>query len=140
MTNIEKALLRETLLNNSLSFTRYFFYQRKKQKMSLNRHHYLIGQTLDRVFRGEIKRLIVNIAPRYTKTEQVVISFIANGFAINPSSEFIHASYADSLALKNSMIIKDLIAHESYKSLFNLEFKNLFTISALFSICLVFFI
>jgi len=124
MTNIEKAILKKTLLNNSLAFTRYFFYQRKKQRMILNRHHYLIGQTLDRVFKGEIKRLIVNIAPRYTKTEQVVISFIANGFAINPSSEFIHASYADSLALKNSMIIKDLIAHESYKSLFNLEFKK----------------
>ena len=120
----EKAVLKEILLNSNFAFTRYFFKKRTNQKMISNIHHKIIGDTLDKVFRGEITRLIVNMPPRYTKTEQVVISFIAQGFAINPESEFIHASYADTLAMKNSMLIKDLIMHEAYQELFPMELKK----------------
>jgi predicted phage terminase large subunit-like protein len=124
MQNIDKGILRELCEKDHVSFTRYFFTKRKRQKLILNSHHHVIGKTLDRVFSGEITRLIVNIAPRYTKTEEVVISFIARGFAINPSSEFIHASYADSLVMRNSMTIKDLILHESFQELWPMSLKK----------------
>jgi predicted phage terminase large subunit-like protein len=120
----QKAILKNLLLNNNLAFTKYFFKQRTNQTLISNIHHKIIGETLDKVFNGEITRLIVNMPPRYTKTEQIVISFIAQGFAINPSSEFIHSSYADSLVMKNSMIIKDLIQHEKYQELFPMNLKK----------------
>lgn len=125
MLSIEdKVRLREVFLHDHVAFTRYFFKQRKKQKLILSAHHRIIGEAMDKVIKGEITRLIVNIAPRYTKTEEVVVSFIARGFAINPSSEFIHASYADSLAMRNSMTIKDLLMHESYQEFWPLKLKK----------------
>ena len=124
MKNIDKSILRELCLKNHCAFTRYFFKKRKKQNLIMSAHHNIMGATLDKVFTGEIKRLIINVAPRYTKTEMAVTSFIARGFAINPSSEFIHASYADSLVMRNSMTVKDLVMHESYQELFPYKLKK----------------
>ena len=33
------------------------------------RHHKIIAEKLERVARGELKRLIINMAPRHTKSE-----------------------------------------------------------------------
>ena len=33
------------------------------------RHHRIIAEKLERVARGELKRLIINMAPRHTKSE-----------------------------------------------------------------------
>ena len=120
----EKAVLKEILLNSNFAFTRYFFKKRTNKKMILNIHHKIIGDTLDKVLRGEITRLIINMPPRYSKTEQAVKSFIAQGFAINPESAFIHASFSDRLAVNNSMQIKDLIMHEAYQELFPMKLKK----------------
>ena len=72
-------------------------------------HHRVIGATLDRVLAGEITRLIITLPPGYTKTEMAVVNFIARGFAINPASRFIHATFSDDLARENSDKIKTLI-------------------------------
>jgi hypothetical protein len=72
--------------------------------------------TLDQVFTGEIKRLIICIPPGYGKTELAVVNFIARGFAINPRSRFIHASYAEPLALDNSTKVKDVISLPGYQA------------------------
>lgn len=72
--------------------------------------------TLDRVFSGEIKRLAITIPPGYGKTELAVINFIARGFAINPRSRFIHASYSQTLALDNSSKVKDIINLDGYQA------------------------
>lgn len=70
---------------------------------------------LDRVYSGEIRRLIVNVPPGYSKTELAVVNFMARGFAINPGARFIHASYAQALALDNSSKARDVIALEGYQ-------------------------
>lgn len=104
----------------SLMFhTRYFFMTQYKRKFVIGQHHEIISEALERVLRGELKRLIINIAPRYGKTELAVKSFISHGLALNPSAKFIHLSYADSLALDNSESIKDLIESAEYQSLFH---------------------
>ena len=69
-------------------------------------------KVLDRVHTGEIKRLIINVPPGYTKTELAVINFIIKGFLINPRSRFLHTSYSDNLALKNSGIVKRIIEED----------------------------
>ena len=86
-------------LSGSLIFTRYFFKKRFNRKFVIGDHHRKISDVLDRVYSGEIARLIINIAPRYSKTEIAVKNFIANGLAINPAAKFIHLSYSDDLAL-----------------------------------------
>lgn len=48
-------------------------------------------------------------------TQLAVLNFIARGFAINPRARFIHASYAQALALDNPSKVKDVIGLEGYQ-------------------------
>jgi predicted phage terminase large subunit-like protein len=105
-------------LASSLFFTAYFHKHQHKAKFIVNSHHQLICEKLDQVYKGEVTRLIINLAPRYSKTELAVKSFIANGFALNPACKFIHLSYADDLALDNSEAVRDLVQSQEYRQLF----------------------
>ena len=108
-----------TACKASLMFhTRYFFKAQYKRKFIIGEHHKIICEALERVYKGECKRLIIEVAPRFGKTELAVKSFISNGLAINPSAKFIHLSYSDDLALDNSETIKDLVVSEDYQDLF----------------------
>jgi predicted phage terminase large subunit-like protein len=106
------------VLSSLLCFTRYFFKKNNRRKFIIGEHHQLICNALDKVSQGKIKRLIINIAPRYGKTEVAVKNFIAYGLALNPSAKFIHLSYANELALDNSEGVKDLIKSDAYRELF----------------------
>lgn len=103
----------------TLNFTRYFFKSQYNRKFIIGEHHKQICEALDKVVKGEIKKLIINIAPRYGKTELAVKNFMAYGLAINPKSRFIHLSYSDDLALDNSEAVKDIINTDEYKQLFS---------------------
>lgn len=98
--------------------TRYFFFTHNKKKFISSEHHRIICEALDRVLRGELKRLIISMPPRYGKTELAVKSFVSNGLALNAAAKFIHLSYGDDIALDNSEAIKDLISSEEYQNLF----------------------
>jgi hypothetical protein len=78
---------------------------------------------LDKVLRGELTRLIINIAPRYSKTELAVKNFIARGLALNAAAKFIHLTYAAKLALDNSEESKDIVLDPEYQGLFPVEIK-----------------
>lgn len=105
-------------LGSSLFFTRYFFKHQYNRKFVIGDHHKQIADKLDAVMRGEITRLIINIAPRFGKTELAVKNFIAKGLAHNPSAKFIHLSYSDDLALDNSEGVKDIVNLPAYKEMF----------------------
>ena len=99
-------------------FTRYFFKKRFKKKFILNDHHLKIFDVLQRVFSGELRKVIINMPPRYGKTEIVVHNLIAYGLALNASSKFIHLSYSDSLAASNSERVRDIVKSAEYGELF----------------------
>jgi len=105
-------------LKTLLFFTRYFFKKRFNRKFVIGEHHERICEALERVYRGECARLIINIAPRYGKTEVAVKNFIAKGLALNPAAKFIHLSYSDTLALDNSEEVKDLVQESWYQEVF----------------------
>ena len=46
------------------------------------RHHLIIAEKLERVARGELKRLIINMAPRHTKSEFASFLFSSFSFTI----------------------------------------------------------
>jgi predicted phage terminase large subunit-like protein len=101
-----------------LFFTKYFFMMRFGRKFVVGEHHMRICETLEKVYNGEITRLIINIAPRYGKTELAVKNFIAHGLAINPAAKFIHLSYSDDLALDNSEETKNIVSSDTFQALF----------------------
>jgi len=102
----------------TLNYTQYFFYKQYNRTFVIGDHHRQICDALDRVLKGEIKRLIINVAPRYGKTEIAVKNFISKGLSINPASKYIHLSYSDDLALDNSEGVKDIVSLPAYKDLY----------------------
>lgn len=114
----EKDLLRINVTRGILPHTRYFFKQMYGRKFTVNRHHEIIAEALDRVIRGECTRLIINIAPRYSKTELAVKNFMAHGLSLNPAAKFVHLSYSDDLATDNSEAVRDMVQSEEYQALF----------------------
>ena len=111
-------LLKAVCLSDILNFTKYHFWRQNKHKFITNHHHRLICDKLNAVVEGKITRLIINVAPRFSKTELAVKNFIAAGFAYNPASKFIHLSYSDDLANDNSEAIRNLIKSEHYRQLY----------------------
>lgn len=99
-------------------FSRWMFFQRRRYKWLRGPHHKVICDALMRVFRGECKRLIINVPPRYSKTEIAVVNFIAWALGHVPDAEFIHASYAAPLAVNNSANVRSLLQHEAYQQVF----------------------
>lgn len=99
-------------------FSRWMFLQRRGYLWMRAKHHAIICNALMRVYRGECKRLIINIPPRYSKTELAVVNFIAWSLGKNPDAEFIHASYSGTLAETNSANVLDLLKHEAYREIF----------------------
>lgn len=99
-------------------FSRWMFLQRKKFQWLRAKQHKVICDALMRVYRGECKRLIINIPPRYSKTELAVINFIAWAIGQNPDAEFIHTCYSGSLAANNSGQIREMLRAAEYKEIF----------------------
>lgn len=111
-------IIRAKIMTDTLFATRYFFRMHENRQFIVGEHHKQIADKLDRVFSGKCKRLIINLPPRYSKTEMVVKTAIAKGLAINPASKYIHISYSANLALDNSEKVKDLVAEDWFKELF----------------------
>ena len=77
-------LLRLEMLTSFEKYTRAMFKAQYKKSFIVAEHHKKIIQALQDVVDGKMKRLIINIAPRYGKTELVIKSFISWCFALNP--------------------------------------------------------
>lgn len=99
-------------------FSRWMFMQRRRFTWMRSPHHKVICDALMRVFRGETKRLIINVPPRYSKTELAVVNFIAWALGQVPDAEFIHASYSATLATNNSAAVLGMVQHEEFGQIF----------------------
>lgn len=99
-------------------FSRYMFYKRRNYKWMHNWHHDEICKHLQSVYDGDTTRLIINIPPRYSKTELVIVNFIAWCMGKTPDSEFIYTSYSADLAHNYNAQARDLIKSEAYQELF----------------------
>lgn len=118
LTAKERAAAVELARHDLYSFSRWMFLQRKRYQWRRAEHHRIVCDALMRVFRGECRRLIINIPPRYSKTELAVVNFVAWCLGKVPDCEFIHVSYSAALAVNNSAAIHDLLAHEAYGEVF----------------------
>jgi len=119
----EKRMLKYMLQSDGIQFMRYFFKLREGNKMLLNWHHFVIEYVLQAVLDGKIDRLVINIAPGYTKTEQAVLNFIARGLALNSRAKFIHASYSGDLAQENSSKIKETVESQYFQELWPMQIR-----------------
>jgi predicted phage terminase large subunit-like protein len=99
-------------------FSRWMFLKLRGYKWMQSPHHKIICDALMRVYRGECKRLIINIPPRYSKTELAVVNFMAWALGQNPDAEFIHTSYSTRLATNNAWKVRELVQSPDYLDIF----------------------
>lgn len=99
-------------------FARYMFKQNRGYRWTDNWHHKVICDALMRVFNGDCRRLIINIPPRYSKTELAVVCFIAWALGKCPDSEFIHTSYSSTLSVNNAANAKAMVQADAYRPIF----------------------
>ena len=82
------------------------------------RHHRIIAEKLERVARGELKRLIINMAPRHTKSEFASFLFPAWMMGKNPNMKIIQATHTTELAVNFGRKTKNLIDSDEFKDVF----------------------
>lgn len=100
------------------TYTKVMFKQQYKRSFIVARHHRMMFKALQDVVDGKCNRLIINIAPRYGKTELVIKSFISWCFALNAKCKFLHLSYSDMLVKDNSETIRGIMREDLYRDLF----------------------
>ena len=123
MTNEDKVL-KLKCEQELLFFARYLYKENHNRKFLMSRHFEEIAMFLEGVFYGKIKRGIINMPPRYGKTELVIKIFVAWCLAKVNNSKFIHLSYSDSLALDNSSQTKEYIQSDAFQRLWSMELKK----------------
>ena len=81
-------------------------------------HHKIFGEKLERVARGELKRLIVNMPPRHTKSEFASYLFPAWVMGQKPQTKIIQATHTAELAVGFGRKVKNLLDSEIYRDVF----------------------
>lgn len=109
------ALLRTRLA----AFTRKAFHTVDPNAEYLHNWHIdLIAEYLEACTRREIKRLIINIPPRYMKSISVTTAWPAWLLGRNPSERIVASSYASILALKHSVDTRLILQSDWYRRAF----------------------
>lgn len=112
---VKNAFRKAKCEDEHLFFSRHFFKSRQGIKFKVNWHHVLVADIVDRVIKGELKNVVITISPGSSKTELIVINFIARGLAINPRARFLHLSGSDSLASLNSATAREIVTSDEYQ-------------------------
>jgi predicted phage terminase large subunit-like protein len=110
--------------NDFKFFIRYVFKEFYNVTWLNNWHHDAIIDFIKGLEARTIPNAVINIPPRYGKTELVVILWISWTIIRNPSAQFIHASYSDGLALKNSATIRAILAHECIQKYWQIKMRT----------------
>ena len=82
------------------------------------RHHKIMAKAFERVARGEIKRLIINMPPRHTKSEFASYLLPAWFLGKFPEKKVIQASHTAELAVNFGRKVRNLVEEAKYRDVF----------------------
>jgi len=81
-------------------------------------HHIKMARAFERVAKGEVKRLIINMPPRHTKSEFASYLLPAWFLGKYPQKKVIQTSHTAELAVGFGRKVRNLVDSEVYKSIF----------------------
>jgi len=81
-------------------------------------HHRVIAEKLELVAQGKLKRLIINMPPRHSKSEFASFLMPAWFLGRNPKLKIIQATHNTELAVRFGRKVRDLIDDPQYKDIF----------------------
>ena len=82
------------------------------------RHHEIMADAFERVAKGELKRLIINMPPRHTKSE--FASYLLPSWFLGkfPTKKVIQTSHTAELATDFGRKVRNLVDNPTYKEIF----------------------
>jgi len=113
-------------LSDFLKFQKYFFKLRTGIEFRISKpkgrisHHYQLATMAPKIFNHEINRLMINIAPRYGKTEWA-IAMMAYGWAYFPKSKWMYISIDPKLVKKACKYVKQIVCLPEFRQIYNIE-------------------
>jgi predicted phage terminase large subunit-like protein len=114
LTEAKKKLeIREKATDSFMTFAHHVY-----ENFIEGEHHRIIAEKLERVARGELKRLIINMPPRHSKSEFASFLMPAWFLGRNPKLKIIQATHNTELAVRFGRKVRDLIDDPAYKDIF----------------------
>ena len=113
MTEYKDALQREKCQQSFLDYVKYMW-----PGFVHGRHHAVMAKKFEEVVHGNCKRLIINMAPRHTKSE--FASYLLPSWFLGnyPDKKVIQSSNTADLAVGFGRKVRNLVDSEQYDSIF----------------------
>ena len=81
-------------------------------------HHRVVADKLTAVAKGDIKRLIVNMPPRHTKSEFASVYFPSWIMGIKPDMKIMQTTHTADLSVRFGRKVRNLMDSDEYASIF----------------------
>lgn len=120
-TPAQRAAIKLACESSFEAFMRIFFQLLQGQKFKKNWHHTYECSLAEDVYRGKIRRGIINVAPGSTKTEIWSIHWpawcIIQCVKEKRSTRWLPLSYSDDLVTENATRLKEIISSEPFQAM-----------------------
>lgn len=113
-----ELLKRRGARKSLLAFTEYTF-----PEFESANHHREICAALEKVERGECKRLMIFAPPRHTKSELASRRFPAWYLGRNPDNQVIATTYGHDFAADFGRDVRDIVQSQEYQNLFDTKLR-----------------
>ena len=110
---------RPNITKNFLSFVKYVW-----PEFIEGSHHRIINKKFNDLAQGKIKRLIINMPPRHTKSEFASYLLPAWMIGNQPNLKIIQATHTADLAIDFGRKTKNLVDEERYQELFKTRLQE----------------
>jgi predicted phage terminase large subunit-like protein len=113
LSKIEQAKRVENAQNTFMGFVNYMW-----PAFINGRHHKIMAAAFERIARGELKRLIINMPPRHTKSEFASYLLPAWYLGQYPDKKIIQTAHTGELSVGFGRKVRNLVDSEDYKEVF----------------------
>ena len=113
LLELENAKEKEASRTDFLTFVRKMW-----PAFIAGKHHEIMADAFERVANGELKRLIVNMPPRHTKSEFASFLFPAWFLGRYPEKKIIQTAHTAELAVGFGRKVRNLIGQDDFQDVF----------------------
>lgn len=88
------------------------------------KHHQIMADAFERVASGDLKRLIINMPPRHTKSEFASYLLPSWFLGKNPAKKIIQTAHTAELAVGFGRKVRNLVSSEAYGKVFDTKLSS----------------
>ena len=111
---LEQAKVKENCQNDFL-----FFVKSMWPAFIQGDHHKIIAKEFERVIKGDLKRLIINMPPRHTKSEFASYLLPAWFLGQKPDGKVIQTAHTAELSVGFGRKVRNLVGSKDYQKVFD---------------------